>query len=265
MKKSFVIPVVLFFFIVNLSFAQNSVDADTLRQNPTKADTIKVKTKIDKSLRPGFISFNLGMSHPVGSYGKTDDFYAAGYATTGFQYNLEMAFFDDSKFTGFGFMAGGFFNPINKQTLLRSADIPSFQPKTITVSKNYRNTYLMVGPYLTFPAGRVLIDFKFLGGLVSANLPTYNLSGTVSLVGDRSYRLEDNQKPTLGYNFGTNIRFKTNSNFEFLVGCNYFSASPLFKYKFTRSQIMTNNDNFEYEGRQSITSFNINWGFAFRL
>ncbi|MGB5393824.1 MAG: hypothetical protein WBN16_06220, partial [Lutimonas sp.] len=96
---------------------------------------------------------------------------------------------------------------------------------------------LFGGPMVSFPANeKLFFEFKPMIGYVVASISEFNVF------------VEDQQGAALGFDLMGTMRYNFHEKWCALLNLDYFTAKPEFDY-------------FE----QSISSFNINIGLAYRL
>lgn len=132
-------------------------------------------------LSPHYLSLTFGPSFPFGVFGSSQGS-SSGYASTGFDVNLDATYY---LFRGLGFSAtlGYTMNPFD-DVALRSFVLSAVPPDATDIRVNideWHNLYFLggIGYYNDF--GRLMLDYKAIGGMLYTVYPTsvvaYNKDG----------------------------------------------------------------------------------------
>lgn len=160
----------------------------------------------DEKDKPNFISINVGPSIPLKDYQAIDSIGPAN-AKVGLSLSLESGLYLN-KVLGIGFGAGVFTNPIDVNDLSSQYQTQVGNNGVVTTTaNNWVNFYGMVGPYLSIGGKVLMVDLKFLGGIVNSTKP--QITTTTDLNGQTESRVSAAESATsFGFNYGAHLRLK---------------------------------------------------------
>jgi|GEM_PF-4183814 len=127
-------------------------------------------------LSPHYVSLNVGPAIPFGAYGSSQGGAGAGFASTGFDVNADVTYY---LFRGLGFSAtvGYTFNPYNDIAMRSEVlnNVMGQNPTATDINVNvgdWHNFYAMLGVGYYNDFGRLILDYKAMGGFLYTAFPT---------------------------------------------------------------------------------------------
>jgi|GEM_PF-3050298 len=215
--------------VFNAEKANPSTEAKTEAPQEEKPKKEKVERK------PGhFFSITGGASIPIGEYASTKNTKLAGFATTGYNANVEGAYFFIPE-VGLGGAAGVFGNGIDKtafnENIYDNLDVPSgYQRSQIKSTIGwYTNVYAAVGPYFQLATKVVNVSINgLIGGMYV--LPPSSIVVKFSLSnGSSSYNYNYTNYYTgafgLAYGGGLDLRFKVSPLISITLGSKFIMSN----------------------------------------
>jgi len=208
---------------------------------------------------PHFISLNVGTNIPLSDYKELDSI-VLGNATPGMYYSFEAgAFF--SKVVGLGVNLGAFSNSVNNDDILDQLKSDFNNRDEFTVeSEDWLNSYLMLGPYLSFGSEAFIMDLKLLGGFMNSAKPLINIESETNEV--QLSRSNEVSSLAFGFNYGIHFRIKLVGKLGLRLNAEGFMSSQEFETKVqeikANSEPTTKNQTLE----KDIQALNLGAGLA---
>jgi hypothetical protein len=186
-------------------------------------------TAFAQNEKPHFISVNAGASSPLGDFSDTDIYSEkAGFASNGFAYHVEGAFFINPSF-GIGAKSGSFYNSIDVATMSDAYE-KEFPGTSVSIAAgNFRSYQLMVGPYVHIPLNTVSINFKALGGLLSTTAPELTMVAT-GPGGSGAGSQPEAGSTAFGFDIGASMRYAFTERVGLSLNADYISGKQTFLY-----------------------------------
>ena len=180
------------------------------------------------------LSAAIGTGVPMANFGKADSLpspngkdntHIAGYAKTGFHFNIT-AGYHITPTIGVQIQIGG---NTNKFDIDSYAKLNGINPtEAVSVGSHYIGSYL-IGPFFTFPLynSKLNLDLKLLGGLMTAQFPEIMENETYL---GKSYAMTETIKSisAFGYNIGAGLSYKIIQHFGVKIGVDYLGGNPTF-------------------------------------
>jgi len=205
--------------------------------------------------KPHFISLNVGTSIPLADYKEVKDQLTSGGADNGLSYSLEGAAYMN-KFLGIGANLGLFNNGVDNDELVSKLESEFNAPNSTISADDWVNGYAMVGPYLSFGTEKIIVDFKFLAGLLSTKKPILDINTSTNSANIPT-SAEEVVASNIGFNYGIHLRIKLISKLGFRLNAEQFSSQQEFKGK-----VETNGVINEATIQQQISTFNLGAGLV---
>jgi hypothetical protein len=236
----------------------------------SQSGTSQVGNLIPKS----FIEFSGGASIPMGNFasiaasGPISGSYTttSGFAKTGTHFAIDGAFFFSPHIGIGGSLSTASFS-IDTKTIaagyLENYDCDSASAK----ARSYNTINLLVGPYFSFPFGKVTMDLRVLGGISRTQTP--DIIGTV--INQYSGPTEGSVSTfvqtsglanAFAFQAGLGIRYKISGHFILSLRGDYFYSKP---------ELSFDNINRSNTGRiltsynQPISGFNTTFGVGYQF
>jgi len=203
---------------------------------------------------PHFVSLNVGTNVPISDYNEIENI-ELGSAEVGFSYSFEGgAYF--SKFLGAALHVGVFENGVDEDEIkaLQRQISQAGDPEDLFISSdNWVNGFFMLGPILSFGGKKVIIDFKFLGGIMNTTKPTIGIQDGLNLD-----QISDEVSNTaFGFNYGLHLRIKLVSKLGLRINAEGFQSTQEFETGI--NDINSNNISRE-DIEKEITALNLGAG-----
>ena len=185
------------------------------------------------------IALTAGPSFPVGQYGLMNlNHQESGFAKFGFNLNLNFAYQLEKHF-------GLASSVIYAQHVLNIDELKKLPDFTNAKADHYQYWGVLLGPMATVNLSKkVLLDFKFLAGVASANAPVIKSdSGVIS---------NEKWSDAFVYQYGTDIRYNFNPTVCFFSNIYYNHTKPVWKLV-----------NGSVEKNMGVFDFNLGFGYNF--
>jgi opacity protein-like surface antigen len=229
-----------------------------------------------KSQDESFVALNVGGAIPQGDFAKNDSVSGGlGYATSGFMFGFDGAFFPDD-YLGIGgtitFVNSNIDEGKYKSDLTRHIHekYPDLEiPDSIVIGYNlgsWRYINIMIGPQGTIRAGNFNIDLRALGGVSFVFQPqslfqVFNDEGGTLFSRTRS----DKAKAGFGYTLGAGIRYEFHNNYIIRLSADYTGTKVSYE---TIDEITNDNGDIETSTRRtdySLSNIQIGIGVAYHF
>ncbi|MEQ8624540.1 MAG: hypothetical protein RJQ00_06790 [Vicingaceae bacterium] len=208
---------------------------------------------------PHFISLNFGTNIPLSDYKELDSV-VLGNANPGLYYSFEAgAFF--SKVVGLGVNLGAFTNSVDNEDIIDQLKSDFNNRDEFTVeSEDWVNSYLMLGPYLSFGSKAFIVDLKLLGGVMNSAKPLINIESETNEV--QLSRSNEVSSLAFGFNYGIHFRIKLVGKLGLRINAEGFMSGQEFETKVqeikSNSEPTTKNQTLE----KDIQALNLGAGLA---
>jgi hypothetical protein len=214
-------------------------------------DTLSMKEKKSPDKINILISVNAGESIPVGIFSRDLTFTLPGY-----NYYFESAVFLNSNM-GFGGRIGGIHNPSDQgrngsQINFAKGDPTAFYRLN---NDNWKNTYLFLGPYFSYPGKILNIDFKPGIGYINSGYPELNVSSASGMV---KYKGASEKVRTLAYNISLSMRARLVDQLYLIFDTGLIYSRPEYSYV-----VKNGSNSFNATFHQDLTAVNLSWGLCF--
>jgi len=165
---------------------------------------LTVQAQEEKEKGPHFISINLGANIPLSDY-QTLDTLDASNVNAGLAFSLEGGAYLNKIF-GLGLSVGGFTNKIDQSQLSKQLNKEVHDDGSVSISADdWLNLYAMVGPYLSFGGKLIVVDLKFLGGIINSSKPSVTINASES--GEPTIQKNYSESAyAFGFNYGIHLR-----------------------------------------------------------
>jgi len=203
----------------------------------------------------------------------TDDFSStglenSGFTKSGYQFGLDGAFIF-ARNMGLGWSFGHARNGVKKESYtqaIRQILPNSIKDEILTgdlEAKDWRSTWLVVGPYISLPEQKFMFDFGCYVGLANTVIPEMRYTGTIARQA-LTYGLE--RDGSIGFAFmieaGGNVYFKENMRLYLHAGL--YNSYPKFRYK-EEVQMDTYSLNTLADRGQVVSLINLGVGVAYEF
>ena len=174
--------------------------------------------------RGHFISTSISLSLPVGDYKSTEisenspD--SIGAAKDGFLYAFDVGLMLDRNIglsMGFGF----FHHRMDNQFINSSFRANSAGNAINATTGKWKSNYVLIGPIVSFPSEKTMVDVKFRAGNVTTKEPGYKLTTDSSDVRIETYQNVPTTSKSLLINVGLSVRRKVSRNWGFTFNIDY--------------------------------------------
>ena len=223
-----------------------------------------------------FVALNVGGAIPQGDFAKNDSVTGGlGYATSGFMFGFDGAYFPDDylgiggtiTFVNSNIDEAKYKSDLFKQIHERYPDLEI--PDSITINYNlgsWRYINIMVGPQGTVRAGNFNIDLRALGGVSFVFQPqslfqVYDDEGGSLFSRTRS----DKAKAGFGYTLGAGIRYEFENNYIIRFAVDYTGTKVSYE---TIDEITNDNGDIETSTKRtdySLSNIQIGIGVAYHF
>lgn len=209
--------------------------------------------------RPHFISLNFGTNIPLSDYKELDSL-ALGNANAGLYYSFEAgAYF--SKIVGLGVNIGAFNNSVNDEDIKEQLKRDFGNGDEFTVeSDDWVNSYLMVGPYLSFGSEAFVVDLKVLGGIINSAKPLINIESETNEV--RLSRSNEVSSLAFGFNYGLHFRIRLVGKLGLRINAEGFMSAQEFETKVQKIYSNQPNTQESQAIEKEIQALNLGAGLA---
>jgi len=159
-----------------------------------------------ESEKPHFISLNVGTSVPLKDYQALDTLNASN-VNVGLSFSLEGGLYFN-KFLGLGLSVGGFSNAVDRDDMSKQIQKELNESGMASIkADDWVNVYAMLGPYLSFGGEVIVVDFKFLGGIMNSQKPLITITTDES--GEPLIQKNHAEDAfAFGFNYGVHLRVK---------------------------------------------------------
>lgn len=203
----------------------------------------------------------------------TDDFSStglenSGFTKSGYQFGLDGAFIF-ARNMGLGWNFGHARNGVKKESYAQAIRqiLPSGIKDELLIgdleAKDWRSTWLVVGPYISLPEQKFMFDFGCYFGLANTVIPDMSYTGTIAGQA-MNYALE--RDGSIGFAFmieaGGNVYFNQNMRLYFHAGL--YNSYPTFRYK-EEVHLATYSLSTLAERRQVVSLINLGIGIAYEF
>lgn len=201
-----------------------------------------------------FVSFNTGLSSPIGNYKSTSGD-NVGMAIIGYNLDFHGAYYLKPYF-GIGGNIGYFANNLNHDGMRPLIDKAYPYNQYNAVLGNWKNTYFLAGPQFSLPLNSLTFDLKLLCGVSRTSSPSIHVTNS-----DDTYELSQSAGTAnaFTYNLGIGARMNFSKRWAFRLYIDYMHSDPHIttsrNYN-TASGYIISSKNFAYDSAITV----INWG-----
>jgi opacity protein-like surface antigen len=180
------------------------------------------------------LGVSVGAAIPFGWYGrhdtigaKSDLSHIAGYAKTGFHFNINVGY-KLNEYVGAMILVAGNLHGFNSKSYTADygASYSSDNYINITGTSSYIGSYL-IGPFFTIPAGRKLdVNIRAIGGLQTANASSIT-EVEHTPVSQTSTTIVYTTASGFGYNLGAGIAYRVSDKLSLPFTIDYLGGNPM--------------------------------------
>jgi len=211
----------------------------------------------------GYIGFSFGPSFPLGEFASKDlDTEDAGYATTGFLFDISFAYkLGDGKF-GFTALLRAQANPTDVQAMAdKLAELVPGVFWTVE-GQAWGTAGFLFGGFAPFPLSeKTKLEIKGMIGFLSASSPELTITGSG---GGESIWIKQSSgnASSFAYLIGAGFKFDLSRRLYLLTNLDYLGAKP----EFSDIEITASDGSSETDTRsQSMGTFNLSAGIALKF
>ncbi len=217
----------------------------------------------------GFLGFSVGPSIPFGDFKKADDFNNNdGFAKTGLTFNVLSFGYRFYKFFGIAATLNYGNSNLNTNELLNYYNTTETQQNKEYISigsSPYSYGSAMVGPYLSYHAGMVDIEFRGMGGIAFAMMP--EITSNYYLGGNQEQMFQDvKQKEASSINYsidiGLGVKYSLMDNLYFIGFIDYYQTDHTFN---TTQENLTTGESEEIVTKKKIQFILPSVGVAYKI